>query len=60
MQNDTNRGSRAGGFILSFAILAGAIIGVKLGQPSIGVLVGTGSGIAIALGLFFYDRAQGR
>lgn len=60
MQNDSNRGSRAGGAILAFSILAGALIGVKFGQPSMGVVGGIAFGVAISLGLFIIDRQRGR
>lgn len=34
---------------LAFLIIAGVIVGGLLGQPSVGLLVGTGLGIAIAV-----------
>ena len=30
-----------------------------MGQPSLGVLVGLGAGIAISLALYLYDRRSG-
>lgn len=47
---------RAGGAILAAAIIAGVVGGVIVGQPSIGALVGTGVGIAVALILWARDR----
>jgi len=60
MPQKTNNASRAGGAILAFSILAGALAGAKLGQPSIGVLAGTGIGIAITIALFLLDRRRSR
>jgi hypothetical protein len=48
----------AGGFLIAGAILVGAIAGVVLGQPTIGVLAGTALGIAGALIVWLRDRAR--
>ena len=56
MDGPSNTGSRAGGSILAGCIIAGVIGGVILGQPSIGFLVGTGIGVAIAILLWLKDR----
>jgi len=48
----------AGGFLLSVSILAGALTGVFLGQPSIGFLVGAGSGLIIAIVIWLLDRRR--
>lgn len=51
---------RAGGSILAAAIIAGAVGGVIVGQPSIGFLVGAAVGL-LALGLIWLvDRRAGR
>lgn len=50
--------SRGGGVIIAGTVLAGAIIGTIAGQPSIGVIAGTGIGIAAALALWLRDRAR--
>jgi hypothetical protein len=50
--------SRAGGAFLALAILAGAVIGSLRGQPTIGVLAGTGAGVSIALALWLLDRRR--
>jgi hypothetical protein len=57
---EPNRGSasRAGGFIIAVTIMAGALLGAHFGQPSLGVVIGTAVGVAIALGLYLYDRRQ--
>ncbi|KAK0345058.1 hypothetical protein LTR94_012357 [Friedmanniomyces endolithicus] len=44
------------GAIIALLIMAGAIGGGLLGQPSIGLLVGTGAGTLIALLLWLRER----
>lgn len=39
----------AGGAPLALSIVAGAVIGFILGQPTAGILIGAGVGIAIAV-----------
>ena len=48
----------AGGFLLALSLLAGALIGLFLGQPSIGFLAGAGVGIALLLLLWLWDRRR--
>jgi hypothetical protein len=52
-------GPKAGGFLLAMSILGGALIGTLEGEPSVGVIAGTGVGVAIALALWWTDRARG-
>ena len=47
---------QAGGSILAASIIAGVVGGIIAGQPSIGFLVGTGTGVLIALLLWLRDR----
>lgn len=47
---------RSAGVFLALAILAGTVIGIFQGEPSIGFLVGTGIGIAIAVAVWLLDR----
>jgi hypothetical protein len=54
--NDT--GPLAGGCLLCFFLLAGTLTGVYLGQPSIGFLAGIGTGIVIALLIWFLDSRR--
>ena len=49
---------RAAGCFIAGAVIAGALLGVYLGQPSIGVIAGAGSGIALALVLWLFDRRR--
>ena len=48
----------AGGFLLSVALLTGALTGVYLGQPSIGFLVGAGIGLTLAILIWLLDRRR--
>ncbi len=54
---DSN-GPRAGGFLLAMCILVGAAIGTVKGQPSIGVIAGTGVGVVVAVALWLRDRMR--
>ena len=45
----------AGGFLLMAAILIGAVWGVATGNPMKGILIGTGTGIAVALLIWLLD-----
>ena len=49
---------RASGFFIAVAVVAGAVIGARLGQPSIGVLAGAAAGTALALALWLLDRRR--
>lgn len=48
--------TRAGGLFLMLAILIGSAWGVAAGHAMLGVLSGTGVGIAIALLVWLLDR----
>ncbi|HYD13074.1 MAG TPA: hypothetical protein VEC11_09520 [Allosphingosinicella sp.] len=48
----------AGGFLLCLCLLAGALAGVFLGQPSIGFLAGAGVGLVILILLWLWDRRR--
>jgi hypothetical protein len=52
--------SLAGGFLLCVSVLAGALTGVFLGQPSIGFLVGVGVGLTIAIATWLLDSRRRR
>ena len=54
------RSSQAGGLFLMMAILAGAIWGLSIGQPMLGILRGTGIGIVVALTVWLIDRRRAR
>jgi hypothetical protein len=46
------------GAIIAFLILAGTIGGGLMGQPSIGLLAGTGAGVLIAVLLWLRERGK--
>ena len=50
--------SRAGGCFLTICILAGFPLGLTIGNPMKGVLIGTGVGIALALATWLIDRRR--
>ncbi|MEP6234346.1 hypothetical protein [Parasphingorhabdus sp.] len=50
--------SSAGGFLLAVGCIAGAIVGVFFGQPSIGFLAGLALGALGALAIWMRDRAR--
>jgi uncharacterized membrane protein len=54
----TGKASRAGGAIIAATILVGAVIGARLGQPSLGTVIGAVSGTVITIAIFLYDRRR--
>ena len=52
--------SKAGGCFLTVCILAGYPLGIVIGNPMKGVLIGTGVGFALALGTWLIDRQRRR
>ena len=52
------RYTQAGGFILAASIIAGTVAGVIVGQPSIGFLAGTGTGLLLALLFWLAERGR--
>ena len=46
----------AGGFLLTSAIIAGGVVGIILGSPMKGVLIGTAAGAAMAVAVWLLDR----
>jgi hypothetical protein len=52
------RSTQAAGFILAISILAGAVGGAIVGQPSIGFLAGLGTGVMIALLFWLIERRR--
>ncbi len=53
-----HRSTQAAGFILAISILAGAVGGSIVGQPSIGFLTGLGAGVAIAILFWLVERRR--
>lgn len=54
----TSRNTRAGGCFLTVCILAGFVAGLAINNPMKGVLIGTGTGIALAVLLWLIDRRK--
>ena len=54
----TRNTTRAGGCFLTLCILAGFPLGLAIGNPMKGVLIGTGTGIAIAVITWLIDRQR--
>jgi len=52
--------AKAGGCFLTICILAGFPLGLATGNPMKGVLIGTGTGIALALITWLIDSRRGR
>jgi hypothetical protein len=51
--------SKSGGCFLTVCILAGFPIGLAIGNPMKGILIGTGAGIVLALATWLIDRRRG-
>lgn len=56
MDGPSSKPMRSGGALLAFAILAGVIAGVLLGQPSLGFLAGLAAGLALLALVWLRDR----
>jgi len=52
--------AKAGGCFLTICILAGFPLGLAIGNPMKGILIGTGTGIALALLTWLIDRRRDR
>jgi hypothetical protein len=48
----------AGGFLLMLCLIVGAIVGMVVGQPSIGILAGAGIGILVAVLIWAWDSRR--
>jgi len=58
MENGRSSTTKAGGCLLTICILGGAFIGALFRQSSIGLVAGTGVGLAAALVLWLVDRQR--
>jgi uncharacterized membrane protein len=56
MENQKNKA--AGGIFIAIGMLGGAIIGVIVDQPSAGMVIGLGLGIAAAALTWFIDSKR--
>jgi hypothetical protein len=52
--------TRAGGCFLTLFILAGLPLGLAMGNPMKGILIGTATGIVLALVTWLIDRRRRR
>ena len=50
--------AKAGGCFLTLCILAGFPLGLAIGNPMKGILIGTGAGIALAIAVWLIDRGR--
>jgi hypothetical protein len=50
--------TQAAGSMLAISIIAGAVAGTIVGQPSIGFLVGLGAGLLLAILFWLNDRRR--
>lgn len=48
----------AGGFLIVLGIMIGVVAGLIAGQPTIGFLVGGGTGAALAVALWLRDQSR--
>lgn len=56
MAPSPQRPGSAGGFLVAVCLVIGTIVGLIVGQPSIGFLVGLGVGALAAVALWLKDR----
>jgi hypothetical protein len=54
----TNRRPLAGGCLLSICILAGFPVGLAIGNPMKGILIGVGVGIVLAVAIWLIDSRR--
>lgn len=52
--------TRAGGCFLTICIIAGFPLGLAIGNPMKGILIGTGAGIVLAVLTWVADRSRRR
>jgi hypothetical protein len=48
--------ARSGGCLLAFTLVAGVVVGMAFGQPSIGFLAGSALGLILVIAVFLLDR----
>ena len=60
MANVQNRAPLAGGCLLSLSLIAGAFVGMTLGQPSAGLVGGLGVGLVLLGAVWLIDRRRSR
>ncbi len=58
MAKNSSRSPAAGGVLIAIGAIVGAIVGLFLGEPSKGFLIGTGAGIGMAIAIWLLDLRQ--
>lgn len=53
-----SRAPLAGGFLIALSSMVGAVAGGTQGQPSAGLLMGLGAGVALALAVWLRDKRR--
>jgi hypothetical protein len=48
----------AGGFFIMLTLLAGSIIGIIYDEPSLGMVIGFGVGVLLAVGIWLIDSRK--
>lgn len=49
---------QGGGVLIAMALIIGAIVGTIYGEPSIGLVIGLGAGILLAILLWLRDKRR--
>lgn len=57
-EQENSRPRLAGGIFIALGLLVGAIGGVVVNEPSLGMVTGLGVGAAIALAVWIIDRRR--
>jgi hypothetical protein len=58
-ETENSRPRLAGGIFVALGLLVGAIVGIAINQPSLGMVTGFGVGVVIALVIWFIDSKRG-
>jgi hypothetical protein len=58
-ETENSKPRLAGGIFVALGLLVGAIVGIALNQPSLGMVTGFGVGVVIALAIWFIDSKRG-
>jgi hypothetical protein len=58
-ETENSKPRLAGGIFVALGLLVGAIVGIALNQPSLGMVAGFGVGAVIALAVWFVDSKRG-
>lgn len=58
MEPKSSSAPAAGGVLIALGAMAGAVIGLFLGEPTKGFLLGIGAGIGMAIAIWLLDRRR--